>query len=278
MMDILLLFAWPFLAVLIITAIHAYLGLHVVERGVIFVDLSLAQLAALGASMAVLVGLDLHGKGAYLCSLGFALLGAAFFSLTRTKTSKVPQEAVIGIVYAVSAAAGIMIMDRLPEGAEHLKHIMVGNLLAVSPQDVLKMAVLYAVIGALYWIWRKPLLLISTDPNEARRQGYRLRLWDLLFYGTFGVVVTVSVPLVGVLLVFSYLIAPSVAAMLFSDKIRWRLVFSWIMGAVVSLLGMAASYWLDSPTGATIICTFGLALTLLAVGRQALFRQVTSEQ
>lgn len=275
MMDILLLFAWPVLAVLIITAIHAYLGLHVVERGVIFVDLSLAQVAALGASIAVLVGLELHGLGAYLCSLGFALLGAAFFSLTRTKTSKVPQEAVIGIVYAVSAAAAIMIMDRLPEGAEHLKHIMVGNLLAVSPQDVLKMAVLYAVIGALYWIWSKPLLLISTDPNEARRQGYRLRLWDLLFYGTFGVVVTVSVPLVGVLLVFSYLIAPAVAAMLFSDKIKCRLVFSWIMGAVVSLLGMAASYWLDSPTGATIVCTFGLTLALLVIGRQVLSRQAT---
>jgi len=273
MMDILLLFAWPFAALLVITAIHAYLGLHVVQREVIFVDLSLAQIAALGASIAVLAGLDLHGIGAYLCSLGFTLIGAAFFAFTRSDKSEVPQEAIIGIVYAVSAAAAIMIMDRLPEGAEHLKHIMVGNLLAVTPADVIKMTALYAVVGLLHWYWRASLLLISSDPEKARREGYNLRLWDFIFYGTFGLIVTVSVPIVGVLLVFSYLIVPGVAAVLFFDSLRPRLFFAWGLGALVSVIGMAVSFWLDSPTGATIVCTFGAVLGLLAASRSLLSRR-----
>lgn len=268
MTDIVMLFAWPFAALLVITGIHAYLGLHVVQREVIFVDLSLAQIAALGASIAVLIGMDLHGSGAYLCSLAFTMLGAVFFSLTRTEKTEVPQEAVIGIVYAVSAAAAIMIMDRLPEGAEHLKHILVGNLLAVTPGDVVKMAFIYAVVGSAHWFWRAPLLLISEDPERARRKGYRLRLWDFFFYGTFGIIVTVSVPIVGVLLVFSYLIVPAVAAILYCGPLRGRLPFACGMGAVVSVVGMGVSFWLDSPTGATIVCTFGALLGVLAVFRK----------
>ncbi len=264
MHDILQLLLWPALACLVLTGIHAYLGLHVVERGVIFVDLSLAQVAALGTTIAFLAGFDLHGEVAYLFSLGFTLIGAALFALTRSRRSRIPQEAVIGIVYAVSAAAAILIMDRLPEGAEHIKHILVGNLLAVSPAEVVKMAVLYSLIGLLHWIWRKPFLAISTDPEEALRQGYRVRLWDFLFYGTFGLVVTSSVAIAGVLLVFSFLIVPSVAAMLFSEKVGVRLTIGWVMGTLVSLAGMYASYRLDTPTGATVICVFGIALCALA--------------
>ena len=272
MTDILPILIWPSLACLVLTGIHAYLGLHVVERGVIFVDLSLAQVASLGATVAFLAGLDLHGPGAYFFSLGFTLFGAALFALTRTRTGRIPQEAVIGIVYAVSAAAAIVIMDRLPEGAEHIKHILVGNLLAVSPREVGKMAALYSGIGLLHWFWRKPFLEISTDPEAAGRSGRNVRWWDFLFYATFGVVVTSSVAIAGVLLVFSFLVVPSVAAMLFSERVGTRLAIGWTMGACVSLLGMLGSYWLDAPTGATVICTFGLALVLMALSRAVLGR------
>ena len=259
---------WPFLASLVLTGIHAYLGLHVVEREVIFVDLSLAQVAALGAAFAVLAGFDLHGEGAYLFSLGFTLIGAGLFALSRSRKTRIPQEAFIGIVYAVSAALAILIMDRLPEGAEHIKHILVGNLLAVSPGEVAKMAALYAFIGLLHWLWREPFLAISRDAEEAKRAGYRVRAWDFLFYASFGFVVTSSVAVAGVLLVFSYLVVPSVAAMLFSERVGTRLAFGWALGVVVSLAGMFASYRFDAPTGATIVCTFGLALALLAGARQ----------
>lgn len=267
MAEIAALLFWPALACLVLTGIHAYLGLHVVERGVIFVDLSLAQVAALGAASASLAGLDLHGRGAYLFSLAFTLAGAAVFALTRAKRSRVPQEAVIGIVYAVSAAAAILIMDRLPEGAEHIKHLLTGNLLAVGPGDVLKLAALYAVVGGLHWLWRRPFLAISRDPEEAARSGYSVRLWDFLFYATFGLVVTSSVEIAGVLLVFTFLIVPSVAALLFCDRVSTRLAIGWALGVFASLAGMAASYLLDLPTGAAVVCTFGLALCLLAAFR-----------
>lgn len=275
MNDAVSLLLWPALACLVLTGIHAYLGLHVVERGVIFVDLSLAQVAALGATIGFLLGYDLHGESSYLFSLGFTLLGAAVFALTRSYKSKIPQEAIIGIVYAVSAAAAVLVMDRLPQGAEHIKDILVGNLLAVSPHEVIKMAVLYSVIGLLHWRWRKPFLAISTHHEPAVSLGYNLRVWDFLFYGTFGVVVTSSVAIAGVLLVFSFLIVPSVSAMLFSDKIGTRLAIGWTLGTLVSLVGMYASYKLDTPTGATVVCTFGAALVGLALVRPLLTRSTT---
>lgn len=268
MSDIIQLLFWPLFACLVLTGIHAYLGLHIVERGVIFVDLSLAQVAALGATIAYLSGFDLHGQGAYFFSLGFTLLGAAIFAFTRNQKNKIPQEAIIGIVYAVSAALAILIMDRAPEGAEHIKHLLVGNLLAVSPAEVIKMAILYFIIGFLHWLWRRPFLTISTQPEQALQQNYRIKFWDFLFYATFGVVVTSSVAIAGVLLVFSYLIVPAVTAMLFSDRIGVRLTIGWLMGTVVSFLGMYASYKLDTPTGATVICIFGLTLILLAFIRK----------
>lgn len=266
-MDILHILFWPFLACLVLTGIHAYLGLHVVERGVIFVDLSLAQVAALGTTIAFLAGFDLHGRAAYLFSISFTLIGAAIFALTKGVKSPVPQEAFIGIVYAVSAALAIVIMDRLPEGAEHIKHILVGNLLAVTPAEVVKMALLYSGVGLLHWFWRKPFLLISTDQPEAVRHGYRIKTWDFLFYATFGIVVTSSVAIAGVLLVFSFLIIPPVSAMLYTSRIEMRLIFGWVMGIAVSLGGMVASYKLDTPTGATVICVFGAALLGLGMAR-----------
>lgn len=263
---------WPSLACLILTGIHAYLGLHVVERGVIFVDLSLAQVAALGSTVAILFGIPLHSRGEYFVSLVFTLLGAGIFAATRSQRSKIPQEAFIGIVYAVSAAAAVLIMDRLPEGAEHIKHILVGNLLAVTPMDVAKTAALYSVIGFLHWLWRKPFLTISSRHSEPGETGYWTAGWDFLFYATFGFVVTSSVSIAGVLLVFSFLIVPSVTAMLFSTRISHRLAIGWIMGAIVSLLGIYASYRFDTPTGATVVCTFGLALATLAALRSIALR------
>ena len=265
MNEVLSILLWPALACLVLTGIHAYLGLHVVERGVIFVDLSLAQVASLGTTIASLIGFELHSSAAYWISLGFTVVGAGIFAMTRSRKSKIPQEAIIGIVYAVCAAGAVLIMDRLPEGAEHIKYILVGNLLAVTPHEVIKMAVLYSLIGVLHWLWRKPFLAISTNHNDAFSTGYKVKFWDFLFYVTFGIVVTSSVAIAGVLLVFSFLIVPSVTAMLFSERVGTRLAIGWIMGTVVSLVGMYASYRIDTPTGATVVCTFGLALILMSV-------------
>lgn len=272
MIDAIPFLAWPFAACLVLTGIHAYLGLHVVERQVIFVDLSLAQIAALGTTIAFLAGHDLHSQTAYFFSLGFTLLGAAIFALSRGAGRRIPQEAIIGIVYAVCAAISILIVDRSPEGTEHLKYILVGNLLAVTPHEVIKMAILYGIVGWLHWTWRRPFLAISTDPDGAAAAHLPIRLWDFLFYATFGLVVTSSVAIAGVLLVFSYLIVPSVTAMILARSIGSRLAVGWAMGVLVSFLGILLSYRLDMPTGASVIATFGLVLALVALTRTVFAR------
>jgi zinc/manganese transport system permease protein len=264
-MDVLAFLAVPFVAGLILTGIHAYLGLHVVERGVIFVDLSLAQIAALGTTMAYLAGHDLHDPVTYFWSLGFTIGGAAIFALTRQPhhvQTRIPQEAIIGIVYAVCAAAAILAMSKAPEGTEHLKDMLVGNILTVSWTTVIKTAVVYAAVGVFHWIFRSKFLAISMG-----RDIPNVRWWDFLFYTSFGFVVTSSVAIAGVLLVFSYLIVPSVAAMLFATRVGTRLAFGWITGAIVSAAGVFFSFQYDLPTGATIVCTFGAALAVLAVTR-----------
>lgn len=254
-----------FVASLILTGIHAYLGVHVVERGVIFVDLSLAQIAALGTTVAYLAGYDLHSTAAYLFSLAFTFLGAAIFALSRVhRSTRIPQEAVIGIVYAVSAAVAILVMSKATQETEHLKEMLVGNVLSVTWPELARTAVLYAAVGVFHYFCRERFLTISMDEEEAVRRGYNIRFWDFLFYVSFGFVVTSSVAIAGVLLVFCFLIVPSVAAMLFAERLGPRLALGWAMGALVSAGGVALSFFLDLPTGATIVATFGAALLLLA--------------
>ena len=262
-MEMLQFLILPFIASLILTGIHAYLGVHVVERGVIFVDLALAQIAALGATIAILVGMDPHGSGAYWLSLSFTFVGAAIFAFARTRRGHIPQEAFIGIAYAVASATAILAMSKATGETEHLKDMLVGNILAVSQHDVIKTAILYGVIGLFHYIFRRRFLLISTNPEQAEAQGLSVRFWDFLFYASFGFVVTSSVAIAGVLLVFCYLIVPSVGAMLFADKIGHRLAIGWTMGTIVSALGVYFSVLLDTPTGATIVCTFGAVLVLM---------------
>jgi zinc/manganese transport system permease protein len=265
--------ALPFAASLVITGIHAYLGVHVVERGVIFVDLSLAQIAAFGATIALLLPVsdgDPHGAAVYWVSLAFTFLGAVLFSTIRSRRARIPQEAIIGIAYAVASAATILAMSKATSEGEHLKDMLVGNILAVSQEEVVTTAGLYVLIGVFHYVFRRKFLLITIDPDRADAEGVSLRLWDFLFYMSFGIVVTRSVAIAGVLLVFCYLIVPSVGAMLYSERIGPRLAIGWIMGAIVSALGIYFSLWFDLPTGATIVCTFGAALVVMALVRPLL--------
>src|ERR1700746_984834 len=267
--------AAPFVASLILTGIHAYLGVHVVERGVIFVDLSLAQIAALGATIALLLpitGGDAHSPIAYWVSLAFTFLGAFVFSTIRSRRARIPQEAIIGICYAVASAAAILAMSKATSESEHLKDMLVGNILAVSWGEVLKTALLYGAIGAFHFIFRHKFLAISIDPKKAEAEGISIKAWDFLFYASFGFVVTSSVSIAGVLLVFCYLIVPSVAAMLYADTIGRRLAIGWTMGTIVSALGVYLSLQLGLPSGATIVCTFGGVLIIMAAIRP-LFRR-----
>src|SRR5438094_2290431 len=272
-MEILMFLLAPFVASLILTGIHAYLGVHVVERGVIFVDLALAQIAALGATVAVVVGMDQHGRAAYWISLAFTFIGAGVFAFARSSRGHIPQEAFIGIAYAVASATAILLMSKATGETEHLKDMLVGNILAVSWPEVRKTALLYGAIGIFHFLFRKKFLTISMNHAKAEQSGIHVRFWDFLFYASFGFVVTSSVAIAGVLLVFCYLIVPSVGAMLFADRIGPRLAIGWTMGTLVSALGVYLSLVLDLPTSDIIVCTFGAVLVLMAIIHRFLFHK-----
>nr|MDQ6882362.1 metal ABC transporter permease [Pseudomonadota bacterium] len=256
---------WPFVAGLVLTGIHAYFGLHVLARGIVFVDLSLAQVAALGITVAILAGHPVQSDAAYWYALAFAGGGALLFALVRRHERALQQEAVIGIVYAVCAALGVIALDRAPQGAEHIKQILIGSILTVRPQEVASLALLYLAIGTFHWLLRRPLLEVSFEPALAATKRRRVFLWDLVFYGSFALVVTSSVRIAGVLLVFSYLIVPAAIAGLFAATVRSRLLLAWALGAAVTAAGLGMSWAWDLPTGPAIVAAFGAATAGVAL-------------
>lgn len=255
----------PFGACIILVGIHAYLGLHVVKRGVIFVDLALAQVSALGSTIGFLVGYELHAPENYWIALAFTIAGASVFSISRSRNPKVPHEALIGTVYVVSAAAAILVLSQTPEGGEELKAIMVGHLLFIEWSDIVKILFLYSGVGLIHWFARHKLLLISEDPDQAFAQGLQVRKWDFLFYASFGVVVTSSVQIAGVLLVFTLLIVPSLCGIFLANTIRTQLSIAWLVGLITCTIGLISAYHWDLPTGATVVCVFGLSLIVCAL-------------
>lgn len=260
-----------FLACLLLTGFLAYLGLHVLAREVIFVDIALAQIAALGTAFASFAGSEPHTPTSYVWSLAFTFVGAALFALTRSVRKRVPQEAFIGITYAVAAAAAILVAKFLPHGDEEIKEILIGSLLTVTMREVGVTAAVFAVLAALHYVFRSGMLRASFGHHDD--EGLKPMLWDLFFYATFGVVITSSVQMAGVLLVFSFLIVPAVISALFTQHLLVRLGVAWALGAVVSALGLWGSFRLDLPTGAAVVVTFGIALVLAAIVRAVLTRR-----
>jgi len=256
---------WPACAAgLILAGIHAYLGLHVLARGVIFVDLALAQVAALGAAVATLAGHGPQSDAAYGYSLAFAFGGAALLALTRAPRARIPQEALIGVIYVVAAAVAVLVLDRAPEGAERVKGLLLGNIIAIGPSEVASLAGLYGTIGLGHWLCRRPLLALSWDRLE---HGPAARLWDLAFYASFAVVVTSSVRVAGVLLVFTYLVAPALVGALVAEAVGPRLLVGWAVGAGATVAGLVASVAWDLPTGAAIVAVHGVVLAAALAGR-----------
>ena len=265
MMEAFEVMRWPLLACLLLPGLLVYLGLHIVRREIIFVDLALAQVAALGICLAILLGHDSHDWQTTAWSAGLTLAGAAVLTLTRPSGKHVPQEALIGIVYVVAAAAGILLLSRSPEGNEELRRTLVGEVLLVQPGEILRTAGLFTAVGLVHVVFRRQFLLLSFDPERGRKEGLRLWLWDFLFYGLFGLAVTSFVRMGGVLLVFSYLIIPAVSARLWAVSLPAHLVIGWVVATGASVAGLYGSYRLDLPTGAAVVCALGLSLVLAAV-------------
>jgi len=247
-------FLWPaFLVAVCLVGIHAYFGIMVLARKVIFVDLALAQIAALGATVAFMLGHPAQSIATYGYSLTFTLLAAVLLAFTRAWGTRVPQEALIGVIYVVAAAIAILLIDRAPQGAEHLKQILTGNILTSGFSDLAVIVPLYAAVGLLHWLLRRHMT------------GAGSLAWEFVFYATFGIVVTSSVAIAGVLLVFSFLIIPATIGILLADSLSRQLAIGWIIGVLVSAAGLAASFVFDLPTGAAMVCAFGASLALAGV-------------
>jgi zinc/manganese transport system permease protein len=236
---------------LCLIGIHAYFGIEVLRRKVIFVDLALAQIAALGTTIAFMLGHPIQAGATYVYSLGFTLLAAFILSFTRSWSARIPQAALIGVIYVVAAAAAILLLDRAPQGAEHLKQILTGNILTSDTRALAKVAPLYLAIALSHATLRRG--LPKTHDNW---------IGEFAFYASLGIVVTSSVALAGVLLVFSFLIVPACIGVLFANAFLRQLAIGWITGIVASAVGLAGSYAFDLPTGAAIVCAFGLSLVL----------------
>lgn len=250
-----------FVISVLLIGMHSYLGLHILKRGVIFVDLALAQLAACGAVIGLLFGFPLHSSGSYFTSLFTTLIGAFIFALTRNIENKeIPQEAIIGIVYVVGASLSVLILDRIPSETEHIKEMLVGNILFVNWEQIKKTLFLYSLIGLIHYIFRNKFISISFNQN---RDVINVKLWDFIFYSLFGIVVVSSVELAGVFLVFSFLIIPAVMSTILVKELIKRIIVSWFLGFIMMVIGLFVSVRFDTPTGVTIVVVFGFSLILV---------------
>src|ERR1051326_4614786 len=256
---------WPIMACVLLPWLLVYLGLHVVQRGIIFIDIAMAQMAALGICVAILFRFDLASWATFAIGLGFTLVGAGVFSITGKRASQIPQEAVIGIAYVVAAAAAVLLLSRAAEGDEEIKNILVGNILLVTPREVWERFALFVAVGIVHFVFRRNFLLVSFDRDGAYRKGLRVRWWDFFFYAIFGLVVTSFVRIAGVLLVFSYLIVAAVCGIDLGQRTANRLLIGWFIALLGGIAGLFLSFWWDLPSGAAIVCTFGVLLILVSV-------------
>lgn len=264
---------WPLVACLLLPGLLIYLGLHIIRRGIIFVDLALAQVAALGTCVAVLLHHEAHDWQTFVWSGAFTFMGAAIFTLTRPREKHVPQEALIGIVYVVAAAAGLLLLSRSPEGNEELRKTLVGDVLLIRPFEIAVTLGVFALVGFAHFVFRRQFMTISQASENTDTTALKVWWWDFLFYALFGVVVTIIVHLFGVLLTFSFLIIPAVCSNLLVRTLAAQLALGWLIAVVASGAGMAASYQLDLPTGAAIVVALGLTLLLIGMGRGLLQRR-----
>ncbi len=254
---------WPVMACVLLPGLLVYLGLHVVRRGIIFIDIAMAQMASLGVCFAVMKHMDPSGPVTFWISLGFTVLAAALFAFTGKRSGEVPQEAIIGISYVVAAAASVILLSFSTEGDEQIKNMLIGNILLVTKEEIFRTLALFVGVGIFHWLARKKFMQLSFSPKEAAATGMRVKLWDFLFYATFGLVVTSFVQIVGVLLVFTYLIVPATCGILVAKRFGVRLAIGVALSLIGGVSGLVISFYQDLPSGAAIVCVFGVLLLLV---------------
>ncbi|MBA7694990.1 hypothetical protein ES703_103607 [subsurface metagenome] len=273
MQDIIQFLGLPFLECLLMIGILGYLGIHVLEREVIFIDIALAQISAVGSIIAFIIfKTEHHSLLSYICALSFTLIAAAFYSLVRRKITQISLEAVIGVSYAIAAATAFFLLATSAEGHTHIQHMLTGSILWAKWSDILLGGIIFSVTGVFFYLFRKIFKKISNDYKSGVVEGVSLVWWDFLFYALLGVVITFSVRIAGILVVFSFLIIPATISAMFSSRFGVRLLIAWLVGAIVSILGLMFSYRFDFSVGPSVVTFLGLALIIVSVVKRAFSR------
>ena len=263
-MEVLTFLFYPFLGCVLLILIHAYFGIHILERGIIFVDLAMAQFIALGIAVAFLMGHEGSARNYY--AVAFAIIGASIFSMARRIRRIVNMEAFIGVLYIFSLAVSILILDRTPHGLEEFKTILNGNILWVTPSDILKTFILYAAIGLLHLVFRKKFFALSFEESNGP-------FWEFLFFLSFAFVLVSSVQLAGILQVFSFLVIPALIGRLFTRSPMKILIGGWGIGLAASMAGISLSYKMDLPTAPLIVASLSLAFFILLIFQHGRMRR-----
>jgi len=273
-MSVLAMLGLPLLACVMMVGILGYLGLHVLKREVIFIDIAVAQVAALGATVAHIF-LHVHGDSplALGCAIGATLLTALFFAVVRRRVSRLPIEATIGITYAIVAAGTLFAIGKSACGHSHVQEMLNGSLLWVGWSDLLWSALVFAGTGACFLACRAPFQRISDDYENAVREGGRVMGWDFLFYALCGIVITFAVRLAGVIVVFCFLIIPATLSALLAAKWHVRLLIAWAAGTIASIAGLLFCHWLDFSAGISVSLFLGISLLSVSICRGATKRK-----
>ena len=262
-MDAWLILLPAFVMTTLMIVTHTYLGLHVLSRGIIFVDLALAQIAALGASIAFLLGYEAHGHEAQGFAFGATLIAAFAFTGLHKIPGKTAKEVTIGCVYVVATALSLVILSRTTQGMEELKSLFNGNILWVRWEEIAFVAIAYGILVLLHGFFRQQFYILSFETNSDTRPSL---LWEFLFFASFAIVITLAVNIAGILLVFAFLIIPGFSATMLSGSFGMRLILGWVLGLIGSTIGLWISFIADLPVGATVVSLIGaLPIVLLIV-------------
>ncbi len=263
MTELITMLGFPFLGCLAIVAIVGYMGLHVLKREVVFIDIALAQMAAVGVIVPHLLFHAHHDSPlTFIFPLVFTTAAAAFYAFARSRVVQIPLEATIGVSYAIASGAALFLIGVQPGGHVHVKQMLIGSILWTTGSDVAWCAAVFSVVGLLFYLMRKPFTRISDDYEAAVRAGMKVVGWDFLFYALLGIVIILAVRIAGVVIVFCFLIIPATTSAIFSSKWRIRLLLTWLFGAVASLLGLVFAYCLDFSLGPSVALFSGLVLVV----------------
>ena len=267
MVENLIFLAAPITACVLLAGILGYFGNHILSRGIIFIDIALAQIVALGTMIGLLFGFAEGSVAVQIITLIFTLIIVIFFALTKFEKQLIPQEAIIGIIYGLGLGIATLFAEYIPRGSNYITKTITGNILWCTWDEIIFAFELFVAIGIVHIFLGKNFIKITDAKDQFPFSPQKVRMMEVIFYITFGIVVVKAVPIAGIFLVFILLIAPTSIATIFTSQWKWRFIWSWIIGIVLSLVGIIISYQLDISNGPAIVCLMGISVFILAFAK-----------